>query len=119
MNDNDNRLNYLGTFLAGIVLGSLVGAAMAMLMAPSSGPDTRRQIREKSRELRTQAEHEVELARQRAVDLQERGRVVLDEQKAKLNQAIEQARQSAAPAAGPDASAAPVMPDMPPAEATM
>ncbi|NTU62043.1 MAG: YtxH domain-containing protein, partial [Chloroflexi bacterium] len=34
MNDYDSRLNYLGTFLAGLVLGSLVGAAVAMLMAP-------------------------------------------------------------------------------------
>ena len=42
MNDYDSRLNYLGTFLAGLVLGSLVGAAVAMLMAPASGPDTRR-----------------------------------------------------------------------------
>ena len=42
MNDYDSRLNSLGTFLAGLVLGSLIGAAMAMLMAPSSGPETRR-----------------------------------------------------------------------------
>ncbi len=52
MNDNDSRLNYLGTFLAGLVLGGLVGAAMAMLLAPASGPDTRRQIKEKSLELK-------------------------------------------------------------------
>ena len=113
MNESDNRLNYLGTFLAGIVLGSLVGAAMAMLMAPVSGPETRRQIREKSRDLRVQTEHEVELARQRATELQERGKVVLEEQKTKLNQVIEQARK---PGAESDAPAAPA-PDEPPAEA--
>ena len=98
MNDYDSRLNYLGTFLAGLVLGSLVGAAVAMLMAPSSGSDTRRQIREKSLELREQAEHQMEEARKRAEEAQEHGRVVLEEQKARLNQAIEDARRGAKPA---------------------
>ncbi len=92
MNDYDSRLNYLGTFLAGLVLGSLVGAAVAMLMAPASGPDTRRQIREKGLELRTQAEQQMEEARRQALDMQERGRVVLEEQKARLNKAIEDAK---------------------------
>ena len=95
MNDNDSRLNYLGTFLAGLVLGGLVGAAMAMLLAPASGPDTRRQIKEKSLELKSQAEQQVEEARKRAEELQERSRVVLEEQKAKLNQAIDDAKRSA------------------------
>ena len=94
MNDNDSGLNYLGTFLAGLVLGGLVGAAMAMLLAPASGPDTRRQIREKSLELKVQAEQQVDEARKRAEELQERSRVVLEEQKARLNQAIEDAKRS-------------------------
>ena len=96
MNDNDSRLNYLGTFLAGLVLGGLVGAAMAMLLAPASGLDTRRQIKEKSLELKIQAEHQVEDARKRAEELQERSRVVLEEQKARLNQAIEDAKHGTA-----------------------
>ncbi len=95
MNDYDSRLNYLGTFLAGLVLGSLVGAAVAMLMAPASGSDTRRQIREKSVELRAQAEQQMEDARKRAEEMQERSRVVLEEQKARLNQAIEDAKRGA------------------------
>ena len=95
MNDYDSRLNYLGTFLAGLVLGSLVGAAVAMLMAPASGPDTRRQIREKGVELRTQAEQQMEEARRQALDMQERGRVVLEEQKARLNKAIDDAKRGA------------------------
>ena len=105
MNDYDSRLNYLGTFLAGLVLGSLVGAAVAMLMAPASGPDTRRQIREKGVELRTQAEQQMEEARRQALDMQERGRVVLEEQKARLNKAIEDARRGAANTGEPDSDA--------------
>ena len=92
MNDYDSRLNYLGTFLAGLVLGSLVGAAMAMLMAPASGAETRRQIKEKSLELRAQAEQQMDEARKRAEEMEERGRVVLEEQKARLNKAIEDAK---------------------------
>ena len=112
MNDYDSRLNYVGTFLAGLVLGSLVGAALAMLMAPSSGPETRRQIREKSLELRAQAEQQMEEARKHAEEMQERGRVVLEEQKARLNKAIEDAKRGAQQA-GPDLT--PPAPAEPPA----
>jgi gas vesicle protein len=38
--------------LAGIVIGGLAGAVTMLLLAPQSGKDTRKQIREKSIELR-------------------------------------------------------------------
>ena len=38
--------------LIGMLIGGLAGAAAALLMAPQSGRDTRRQIQEKSIELR-------------------------------------------------------------------
>jgi len=43
--------NVLG-ILAGILIGGLAGAVTMLLLAPQSGKDTRRQIREKSIELR-------------------------------------------------------------------
>ncbi len=43
--------NVLGV-LAGIVIGGLAGAVTMLLLAPQSGSDTRKQIREKSIELR-------------------------------------------------------------------
>ncbi len=95
MNDYDSRINYLGTFLAGMILGGLVGVAVAMLLAPSSGPETRRQLRDKSQELRVQAEHEVEEARKRALELQERGRVILEEQKTRITQMTQEGRSGA------------------------
>ncbi len=113
MNDYDSRVNYLGTFLAGLILGGLVGAAVAMLMAPASGPETRRQLRDKSQELRVQAEREVEEARKRALELQERGRVILEEQKTRITQLTQEGRPGAAkapdseqPAAAPTEPAA-------------
>ena len=44
----DNTLGVLG----GVLIGALAGAAAALLLAPQSGKDTRRQIQEKSIELR-------------------------------------------------------------------
>ena len=95
MDNYDSRVNYLGTFMAGLVLGGLVGAAVAMLMAPASGEETRRQIKEKGLELRKEAEQQIEEARKRAEELQERSRVVLEEQKTRLNQAIDDSKRAA------------------------
>ena len=44
----NNTLSVLG----GMVIGALAGVAAALLLAPQSGKDTRRQIQEKSIELR-------------------------------------------------------------------
>ena len=46
--------------LIGLLIGGLAGAAAALLMAPQSGKDTRRQIQEKSIELRDRTTELVE-----------------------------------------------------------
>jgi len=56
MNDENQEYrnsayNVLGV-LAGILVGGLAGAVTMLLLAPQSGKDTRKQIREKSIELR-------------------------------------------------------------------
>jgi gas vesicle protein len=92
MSDRDSDI---GAFLAGFVVGGLVGAVAALLMAPQSGEDTRTLIRDKSIELKTQvegtaadarakAERIAQDAKSRAEDLQRRGQVLLEEQKARL-----------------------------------
>ena len=51
MSDNDN----FGSFISGFVIGGIAGAIAALLLAPQSGDETRKQIKEKSIELRDQA----------------------------------------------------------------
>jgi gas vesicle protein len=51
--------NVLGV-LAGILIGGLAGAVTMLLLAPQSGKDTRRQIKEKSIELRDRTSEMVE-----------------------------------------------------------
>jgi gas vesicle protein len=51
MSDNDN----FGSFISGFVIGGIAGAITALLLAPQSGDETRKQIKEKSIELRDQA----------------------------------------------------------------
>jgi gas vesicle protein len=63
MADNDSDI---GAFLAGFVVGGLVGAAVALILAPQSGEETRAQIRQKGIELRDRAEESVDEARRKA-----------------------------------------------------
>ncbi len=99
-----------GAFLLGFVVGGLTGAIVSLLLAPQSGEETRTQIRDKAIELkdivsesaedayaraeaaaldaRTRAEEWTQIARERAEELQKRGQVVLEEQKARLGEAV-------------------------------
>jgi gas vesicle protein len=56
MNNENHEYGYVGNnilgILAGILIGGLAGAVAMLLLAPQAGKDTRRQIREKSIELR-------------------------------------------------------------------
>lgn len=103
MADNDSDF---GAFFTGFLFGGLVGAAAALLLAPQSGEETRAQIRQRSIELRDQAEdlaedtrrraEEVAVqtraraeklaaeARARAEEIQDRGRAAFNEQRDKL-----------------------------------
>ena len=48
-----------GGFIIGLALGALAGAAAALLLAPESGEELRKDIGEKSDELKTQAQQQV------------------------------------------------------------
>ena len=94
-------------FLAGFLLGGIVGAAVALLMAPASGAETREQLRERGIELRNRGEEfsadamknaqmMAEEGQKRAAEMQERSRLALEEQKSRLQDAIDAGKQAAA-----------------------
>lgn len=96
--------NSAGDFLAGFLVGAVVGAAAALLMAPQSGQETRTRIRETGLELRDKAEElSVEARREaerladeaakKAQDAQQRGRIVLDEQKTRVQGLVEKGKE--------------------------
>ncbi len=117
MSDRDE----FGAFLVGFIIGGLTGAVTALLLAPQSGEETRTVIKERAIELRDRAAdtyedayaraekaaHEARvkadeltaLAKEKADMLQQRGQVVLEEQKARISSAISQARKGDSPAA--------------------
>jgi gas vesicle protein len=103
MSDNNNEF---GAFMSGLLLGGIAGAITALLLAPQSGEETRKVIIEKSMEIKDKALETVDDARIRAEktaedariaaqeysqklqdqakNIQEQGRVILEEQKQKI-----------------------------------
>lgn len=96
-----------GAFLIGFVVGGLTGAITALLLAPQTGEETRGVIKERAIELRDKASTSVgevytsaetaaaeavkraeallAQAKETAAELQKKGAVVIEEQKAKLS----------------------------------
>ena len=85
-----------GEFFAGLLIGAILGAGAALLMAPQSGEQTRQQLQERGVELKDKAVDASAQARDRADGLRERGRIILDEQKVRIEQAIEEGKAAAA-----------------------
>ncbi len=68
-------------FLLGIILGAAVGALTALLLTPCSGEELRRQLGERGAELGGQLEQ-----------LTDRGRIVLQENVRKAQEAVQEAQ---------------------------
>lgn len=95
-----------GAFLVGFIIGGLTGAVTALLLAPQSGEQTRTIIKDKSIELRDRASESFDDAyarseqaaieakarfeelsaatKEKAAEVQQRGKVLLEEQKARF-----------------------------------
>lgn len=85
-----------GGFFVGFVLGALAGAAAALLLAPASGEEIRKQLGDKSVELKEQAQKLADdtktKAQQQASYVQEQGRIVLAENVKKVQQVVQDAQ---------------------------
>ena len=68
-----------GTFAIGMLVGGLTAAVVALLFAPQSGEETRALIKEKSIELRDQAQQTAEEAMARAEAIAADARARADE----------------------------------------
>jgi len=85
-----------GGFFAGFLLGAMVGAAAALLFAPAPGEEFREQLKEKSIELKERAGELGVDASHKADELMAHGQTLLQEQKLRLREAVEEGRQAAA-----------------------
>jgi gas vesicle protein len=85
-----------GSFLSGFLLGGIVGAAVALLLTPRSGEENREDLRGRSIELKTKAEAAASRMIEETDDLPTRVKVVLEEQKSRVQEAIEEGKESAA-----------------------
>ena len=103
-----------GAFLIGFIIGGLTGAAVSLLMAPQTGEETREYLRDRAIELRekaadtaqttyeqvgttasdfrTRAGDVVDRAKLSAEEIQRRGQVVIEEQRAKLTEKVQHLR---------------------------
>ncbi|MFZ0545047.1 MAG: YtxH domain-containing protein [Candidatus Promineifilaceae bacterium] len=94
--ESESKTNNPGSFLAGLLLGSLAGAGMMLLLAPQSGQRTRTKIQQQGRKLREQTAETIEDSmnqvrdrahqvttsiQDQAGELQQRGQNVVDQQK--------------------------------------
>jgi gas vesicle protein len=72
-----------GTILLAFLLGAVSGAAVALLYAPAAGRDTREYLGEKARE-----------GRDRAAEVADKGRQVINQGRETLASAIERGREA-------------------------
>ena len=82
-------------FLAGFLLGAVAGTALALLFAPQTGEQTRENLKAQSIELKGKAEEASMRAREQAQDVSARGRIVLEERVAQLEEAMAEGRKTA------------------------
>jgi gas vesicle protein len=86
---SDNQVGSKVTFfLVGLGIGALVG----VLFAPKSGEDTREYLMDKADEGREYAQRKARELRDRAEDLVERGKGVVQRQKDSVSAAVEAGR---------------------------
>ncbi len=85
-----------GAFFAGLVIGALAGAAAAVLLAPASGEELRKNLGERSVELKNQAQklanETLAQTQQQVSQATEQGRIVLTDSVKKAQQAVQDAQ---------------------------
>ncbi|MCL5736546.1 MAG: YtxH domain-containing protein [Actinobacteria bacterium] len=81
--------NKAGSFLIGLVIGGALGAVLAFVLAPRPGDEVRQDLYERGLELRKRAGETVD----QVVGV---GRTTVDEQRQRVQQAMEESREASA-----------------------
>jgi gas vesicle protein len=84
-----DRSNGVLEFAAGLFIGGLVGVAIGLVLAPQPGEETRAQLAERGIELRGEL-------KKRADELQEKMPDIMEEQRTRLQEAVEKGKEAAA-----------------------
>jgi gas vesicle protein len=95
MSDN-NGGGSAGFFIAGLLVGAALGAVAALLFAPAPGEETRELLSQKGIELKGKAKELSDEAKERAEALEAQSRIVMEEKRARLQEAVEEGKKAAA-----------------------
>lgn len=87
--------NDSGDFFKGFLLGGIVGAIASLLYAPKSGKEMRGELRQRSLELKGDAEARLETAQKRLENLFDDARKQLDGLRKEADDAVQEARDTA------------------------
>lgn len=83
-------------FAAGFFLGGLIGAAVAFLLNPREGEESMGSLADRGIELKVRAEEVAIRAREEADTLITKGKIVLEGQKHRMQEALDEGKEAAA-----------------------
>ncbi len=85
-----------GGFLTGLLLGGLVGVTIAMIVAPPAGDQTIDTLRGKARDATESVRDAADDVNAAANDLVARGKLIVEDARARLDLAVAQGKEAAA-----------------------
>lgn len=83
-------------FVPGFILGGLVGAAAALLLTPRSGEEARESLMDRGIVLKEKAGEVATKAMEEADELMARGKTVIEDQRVRFREAVEEGKEAAA-----------------------
>jgi gas vesicle protein len=96
----DNEGGGGGSFVMGLLTGTVLGAGLGMLFAPKAGSEIRSQLTEQAGSLKSTASEGYRRASETAGELAEKGRDVVDKAKDAVSRGTDEAQRYAKEAAG-------------------
>lgn len=88
----DNEGSGGGSFVMGLLTGTVLGAGLGMLLAPKAGTELRGTISEQAKNFGTKASEQYRRASESAGDWAEKGKGLVDKAKGAMNRGAEEAR---------------------------